>query len=569
MATKKQHGKKSNLPVGLIVGAAVGGGAAAAIVLVFALSSARQNSASPHDPKNMPAAADQPTPGRPGQGTVPKNRQPSTREADVRVSPVPPAKTAVGNGPELSQAVAWMTFSPSGDHFFALPAGQDQGALWAVPSWRETKTSSPECNYFSVPAAFSPDGKFLACQDGGVLRIWNIATSPASLVTSTATYRPAADEPGWNGVFWANDGTLITRNPAGGFQFLSQDKAKGAILVATVGSGKQGLLQLGNKQFAGDDRTPGTLQIKDVAIAPNGRAFGALNGKREKKPGFFTWLVPSAAPVGFLPFDLAGDPDLWECKGITISQNGSQLAASLYYPGTTRPPLPRTWMAAIWRGSPPQKIVLQANEKNLVDFRFRAFSPEGWWAATSGAASFPTADGNVVKRFVALWDTTDGKKLWQVDDVFTKEVFFTKDGRTLVTGGMETRGGADGSTGGGAFLDALDPKLPQAVDFWDVQTGQRRCQFKDAGIQALAVSPDGTTLVTAYPRLAGSVPRAGDKETGLVRGFAGEQGTALAVHRFPENLEQLSDEILEKEARERRRKFLNGAGGSKGGNGKE
>ena len=111
-------------------------------------------------------------------------------------------------------------------------------------------------------------------------------------------------------------------------------------------------------------------------------------------------------------------------------------------------------------------------------------------------------------------------------------------------------------------------RLPQAVDFWDVQTGQRRCQFKDAGIQVLAVSPDGTTLVTAYPRLAGSVPPAGDKGIGLVRGFAGEQGTALAVHRFPENLEQLSDEILEKR-RERRRKFLNGPGGSKGGNGKE
>ena len=298
----------------------------------------------------MPAAANQPTPGHPGQGTVPKNRQPSGREADTRVFSVTAAKTAVEHGPKLSQAVAWMTFSPSGDHFFALPAGQDKGVLWAVPGWQETKASSPECNYFSVPAVFSPDGKFLACQDGGILRIWNIATSPASLVTSVATYRPDADDPSWNGVFWANDGTLVTRNPEGGFQFLSQDKAKGAILAATVGSGKQGLLQLGNKQFAGDNLTPGTLQIKDVAIAPNGRAFGALNGKREKKPGFFTWLIPSACACRVSPFDLAGDPDLWECKGITISQDGSQLAASLYYPGTTlrrcpRPGWPRSGAA--------------------------------------------------------------------------------------------------------------------------------------------------------------------------------------------------------------------------------
>ena len=125
------------------------------------------------------------------------------------------------------------------------------------------------------------------------------------------------------------------------------------------------------------------------------------------------------------------------------------------------------------------------------------------------SASLPTADGNVIKRFVAIWDTASGKKLWQVDDVFTKEVFFTKDGRTLVTGAADTSTRADSTAGGGMFFDKLDPKVPQTVDFWDVETGQRRCQFKDTGIQSLAVLPDGTTLVTAYPQLGA---RAGDKE---------------------------------------------------------
>ena len=442
--------------------------------------------------------------------------------------------------------------------------------LWAVPSWQETKASSSQCNYFSAPAVFSHNGKFLACQDGKMLRIWNITTSPASLVASVATYHPDADDHSWNGVFWASDGTLVTRNPQGGFQFLSQDKAKGAILTAIVGSGKHGLLQLGNRQFVGDILTPGTLQIKDVAVAPNGLAFGVLSGNRDKKPGFFTWLIPSAKPVGFLSFDLAGEPDAWECNGITISQNGSQLGASLYYPGTIQPPLPKTWMASIWQnGSPPKKIVLQGNEQNLVDFRFRAFSPEGWWAATSGATSVPTADGKVVKRFVALWDTASGKKLWQVDDVFTKEVFFTKDGRTLVTGAADTSAGADSIAGGGAFVDKLDPNVPQTVDFWDVETGQRRCQFKDAGIQSLAVSPDGVTLVTAYPQLAEFVPLARDQGTGMVRGFAGEQAVALAVHRFPANKEQMSDEMLEKAAKQRRQDFLHGVRGQKGSNAKQ
>ena len=247
-----------------------------------------------------------------------------------------------------------MTFSPSGDHFFAVLAGQNRGLLWAVPSWQETKASSSECNYFSVPAVFSHDGKFLACQDGPMLRIWNVTTSPAALVNSVPTYRPDADDPSWNRVFWANDGTLLTRNPQGGFQFLSQDKVKGAILTANVGSGKQGLLQLGHRQFVGDNLTPGTLQITDVVVAPNGLAFGALNGKREKKPGFFIWLIPSAKPVPFLAFDLPGEPDSWECRGVMISQDGAQLAASLYYPGTRLPPMPKTWMVSICAARRPR-----------------------------------------------------------------------------------------------------------------------------------------------------------------------------------------------------------------------
>ncbi len=557
MATKKEYRKKKNsLPIGPMVGGVVAGVAVIAIIVVFAFSSTPKNSES--KPKPMATATNQATPGRFGQRIVPKKIQ----EADTRVSTVAEAKPAVENGPKLSHAVAWLTFSPSGDHFFALPAGQSTGVLWAVPSWQETKASSSQCNYFSVPAAFSHDGKFLACKDGEMLRIWNITTSPATLVNSVPTYHPNADDPSWNGVFWANDGTLVARNPEGGFQFLSQNTAKGAILTATVGSGKHGLLQLGNRHFVGDNLTPGTLQIKDVVVAPNGLAFGALKGKRDGKPGFFVWLIPSAAPVKFLAFDLAGNPDIWECNGMTVSQDAWLLAASLYYPGTIRPPMPKTWMVRLWQGSTPK--TLKENENNLVDFRFRAFSPDGWWAATSGAAAFPTADGNIVKRFVAIWDTASGKKVWQVDGVFTKEVFFTQDGRTLVTGAADTSAGTESIASGGVFLDKLDPKVPQTVDFWDVATGKRRCQFKDTGIQAFAVSPDGTTLVTAYPRLAEFDPLAGDKGTG----FAGAEAMALTVHRFPANNQTLSDKTLEEEARKRRQNFLNGGRAQEDGNAK-
>src|SRR5208282_3519030 len=109
MATKMQYGKKkSNLPIGLIVGGVVAGVVVVAMIVVFAIYSAARNSASQDTAKNMAAASSQPAPGRSGQGIVPKNRQ----QAGTQVSSLTEAKTAVENGPKLSQAVAWMTFSP-------------------------------------------------------------------------------------------------------------------------------------------------------------------------------------------------------------------------------------------------------------------------------------------------------------------------------------------------------------------------------------------------------------------------------------------------------------------------
>ena len=55
----------------------------------------------------------------------------------------------------------------------------------------------------------------------------------------------------------------------------------------------------------------------------------------------------------------------------------------------------------------------------------------------------------------------------------------------------------------------------------------------------------------------------------MVRGFAGEQAVALAVHRFPANKEQMSDEMLEKAAKQRRQDFLHGVRGQKGSNAKQ
>ena len=290
--------QKSKRPIGPIVGGAVGGISLIAILIVFALNSPFKDAASQDAPKQ--AASGQPTPGQSGQKAVPKDSHLSARKADTRVSTVA-VTPAVTGGPVLSQAVAWMRFSPSGKHLFVLPAGQNKGLLWTVPGWQETKADSSRCNYFSVPVVFSHDGKFLACQDGDILRIWNITTSPATLANSVPAYSPGTDDPSWNGIVWANDGTLVARNPEGGFQFLNEDPAKGAVLIATVGSGKHGLLQLGNKHFAGDSRAPGTLQVKNLAVAPTGGRSGHWAANKAGNPASSPGSFRRQRPSGFSP----------------------------------------------------------------------------------------------------------------------------------------------------------------------------------------------------------------------------------------------------------------------------
>ena len=127
---------------------------------------------------------------------------------------------------KISGEINGLEISPSGDTI--LIAGR-RAMLWTIPALKEILPSSQECDYFSTPAAFSPDGNFLACRDGELLRIWNIRTTPASLVNSIPAWRGDDNTSGWNGVVWANDGTLISRNYEGGFQFSRLDKTKGAV----------------------------------------------------------------------------------------------------------------------------------------------------------------------------------------------------------------------------------------------------------------------------------------------------------------------------------------------------
>ena len=237
---------------------------------------------------------------------------------------------------KISGEINGLEISPSGDTI--LIAGR-RAMLWTIPALKEILPSSQECDYFSTPAAFSPDGNFLACRDGELLRIWNIRTTPASLVNSIPAWRGDDNTSGWNGVVWANDGTLISRNYEGGFQFSRLDKTKGAVPVASVGKGSYwsyhppGQIDKRIKH----DLQGGCIIGKRITFSPNGKFFvtsmvSVTNSAFGDYPGVCLWTIPTGNQTSVIDFALPSGEDVnRDTLGCEISPDGKILAATLSY----------------------------------------------------------------------------------------------------------------------------------------------------------------------------------------------------------------------------------------------
>jgi len=391
---------------------------------------------------------------------------------------------------DLLGPVRSLTFSPTGGHLFVTFLGP-RGRLWSCLNWEEVHARSPDCGYFGRPAVFSPDGKFLACCDGELIRVWALQNSPAKLVTTVqGSRRGALGDFSHSKLLyvWADNGTLVALGN-GGLQCLKYDAVRGAIPVATV-TGQTSVDSL--KEFHGAKIDCGQLLnevigIPDSAVSPKGDLFAAAVtvGRWPKGEGVFLWEIPSAKLVSFL------EAEVLDGRGLVMSSDGTLVGASRLTSQTT--------IVSLWQTSSPYKrIDLSDDELNtdrigrIGDFRVRCFCLDGTQVATSSRIDIQTAAGPKTKWVVAVWDSTNGKRAFQFEAPGVQDVFFARDGKTLVVGGS-----GDGRKGF-VVAGSGDGRESQEVQLRDVQTGDVRFQVTDNGISTLALSPDGKLLLTGY-----------------------------------------------------------------------
>lgn len=405
----------------------------------------------------------------------------------------------------LGQPVKSLTFSPTGSHLFVAFFG-GKGRLWHSLNWEEIDAESPDCNYFGYPAVFSPDGEFLACCDGELIRVWSLRTSPAKIVNTAQGSRKFAQSGGQRFdhqmslvplYVWAENGTLVALGNDG-LQCFNYDAARGAIPFATV-TGQTSVDSL--KTFQGGRIDCGQLLNEvigrlDSVVSPKGNLFVAAVRREFRRPeGVFLWEIPTSKFVDILEVGTTEQGQSWYSRGFVMSPHGWHGRGLVMSPDGTRVGASRESsnekIVSLWRLlSPTKRIDLSGKEVNpdkigtITDFCVRCFSPDGSRVATSSRIDIATAAGRKTKWVVALWDTTSGNRLLQFDASGTENVLFTRDGKTLVVGG------------GGVDVES------QVVQFRDVQTGDVRFQVTDNGISTLALSPDEKLLVTGYHKQA-------------------------------------------------------------------
>lgn len=423
---------------------------------------------------------------------------------------------------------SYVFFSPNGRfvlvlHYRSHDRKQDV-RLWNVSNGEQFIANSPECNYFSFPAAFSPDELSIACLDGDFLRIWSLKASPAVLVQSLRLTRPSPQyggEAAWSSLLWSKDDTILLR-------LRTEEYRERCYQV---------LRQTGGNSFSpfGQVRTvKGTFKgqmgwFADTAVSPDGRYWAiaadpdprsegdprmvihVMNTEADSKIQEMIFPKCHHATQRFPSQVLAirsDDQKAWSdpTSCLEFSPDGQFLLVATVDDA-------KKLAITFLKTSTCKKVAvldgddLQESRRQGDGFRAYSFAPDGKQMAGLSVKATRTSRGELEQRVAIVFDVETAKRTQQIElgDEFMLDdrmrfkrasqeaVTFSRDGKTLVVGAMVKNGWNKQKN---------HSETSWAIASYELRTATKR--FVVSGVladnrqggQSLALSPGGDILVT-------------------------------------------------------------------------
>jgi hypothetical protein len=320
---------------------------------------------------------------------------------------------------DVARTTSRTYFSPKGG-FLAIESAERQNKsandlrLWKMASGEEETAKSPDCNYFSFPAAFSPDETHVTCIDGELLRVWDLRKTPASLVQSIHLELAPVSKEGWNKVTWNTSDALVigTRSmysTARLYQVFRRTTATAFSTSSPTRGMKDTLVEIDGRRY----------HLHDAVVTPDGKSYLVLADTDE--PTIFVRAFATDRVTATLKFPnlkfTGGQAELG--SSVLFSSNGEFMAFSLLakdqWEAERRTHTVKLYKTDSWR----EIATLPGNAfggsaGTITAFALGGFSPNGKLLAGVAARTTRTGRGDKEQKSLLIWDTMSGKQLQEI-----------------------------------------------------------------------------------------------------------------------------------------------------------